>query len=59
MVFQLIKDDELTYRQVGEIMEISERTVEVHLKLAIRSFREKISRYLDRKLDGKKLSKIS
>ncbi|MDN3690034.1 sigma-70 family RNA polymerase sigma factor [Cyclobacterium jeungdonense] len=59
MVFQLIKDDELTYRQVGEIMEISERTVEVHLKLAIRSFREEINRYFDRKMDGKKLSKIS
>ncbi|WP_439482392.1 sigma-70 family RNA polymerase sigma factor [Cyclobacterium plantarum] len=59
MVFQLIKDDELTYRQVGEILEISERTVEVHLKLAIRSFREKISLYLDRKMENKKHSKIS
>ncbi|MEX2512762.1 MAG: sigma-70 family RNA polymerase sigma factor [Cyclobacteriaceae bacterium] len=59
MVFQLIREDGLTYRQVGEIMEISERTVEVHLKLAIKGFREKIAHFLGRKKVGEKLSRIS
>ncbi|MEX0882052.1 MAG: sigma-70 family RNA polymerase sigma factor [Cyclobacteriaceae bacterium] len=59
MVFQLIREDGLTYRQVGEIMEISERTVEVHLKLAIKGFREKIGHYLGRKKVGEKLFKLS
>lgn len=59
MVFRLIREDGLTYRQVGEIMEISERTVEVHLKLAIKGFREKIASYLESQKDGEKISRIS
>jgi RNA polymerase sigma-70 factor (ECF subfamily) len=46
MVFQLIREDGLTYKQVAEIMDISDRTVEVHLKLAIQYFRKKITAFL-------------
>lgn len=49
MVFQLIRDEGLSYRQVAHLMEISERTVEVHLKLAVKSLREGVEHYLDRK----------
>ncbi|UCS92025.1 RNA polymerase sigma-70 factor [Echinicola marina] len=35
LVFKMVKDENMSYKEVAEILEISERTVEVHLKLAI------------------------
>lgn len=49
MVFQLIKEDGLSYRQVADLMEISERTVEVHLKLAVKVLRQSVKQYMDQK----------
>lgn len=49
MVFKLIREDGLTYKQVAEIMDISNRTVEVHLKLAIQFFRKEITVFLGQK----------
>ena len=49
MVFQFIKEDGLSYRQVAELMDISERTVEVHLKLAIKTLRQSVEQYLGQK----------
>lgn len=49
MVFQLIREDGLSYRQVADLMEISERTVEVHLKLAVKALRKTIEQYSDQK----------
>jgi RNA polymerase sigma-70 factor (ECF subfamily) len=46
MVFKLIREDGLTYKQVAEIMGISDQTVEVHLKLAIQYFRKEITVFL-------------
>ncbi|MCE7070832.1 RNA polymerase sigma-70 factor [Dyadobacter sp. CY327] len=46
MVFQLIREEGFTYRQVAELMNISERTVEVHLKLAVKELREGIEIFL-------------
>lgn len=48
MVFQLIKDEEMSYRQVAELLDISERTVEVHLRLALKDIRESLDVYLDK-----------
>jgi len=39
MVFKMIKDEGMSYLEVSNIMEISERTVETHLKLAIQDLR--------------------
>ena len=47
LVFQMVKDEKLSYRQVSEILEISERTVEVHLKLAIQDLRKSLSSYYE------------
>lgn len=58
MVFQLIRQDGLTYNQVGEIMDISSRTVEVHLKLAIQHFRKEIATFLGRKEKKGKSAKL-
>lgn len=48
MVFKFIKDDQMSYKQVADLMEISERTVEVHLKLALKDIREVLDTYLNR-----------
>lgn len=45
LVFKMIKDDNMSYNEVGKILEISERTVEVHLKLAIQDLRKALSTY--------------
>lgn len=45
MVFQLIRDEELSYAQVAELLDISVRTVEVHLRLAVRELRQRIDAY--------------
>ncbi|MDF9796417.1 RNA polymerase sigma-70 factor (family 1) [Catalinimonas alkaloidigena] len=45
MVFQLIREENFSYRKVAELMDISERTVEVHLKLAIETLRTHIEKY--------------
>lgn len=56
MVFQLIREDGLSYRQVADLMVISERTVEVHLKLATKALRQAIEQYLDQKKTKKTTS---
>ncbi len=47
LVFKMIKDENMSYKEVGEILEISERTVEVHLKLAIQDLRKALSHYYE------------
>jgi RNA polymerase sigma-70 factor (family 1) len=46
-VYRLIKDDGMCYRDVAKLMDISERTVEVHLKIAVRELRFAITGYLE------------
>ncbi len=45
MVFKLIKDEGMSQREVAELMDISVRTVEVHLKLAVKDVRKIIKEY--------------
>lgn len=47
MVFQLIKDEGLSYKDVADLMDISERTVEVHLKLALKDIQTTLQKDLD------------
>src|SRR5690554_3918966 len=54
MVFQMIREEGLSYREVAELLDISERTVEVHLKLAVKDLRENIETYLNRRVVKKK-----
>ncbi|UII19601.1 RNA polymerase sigma factor [Fulvivirga ligni] len=46
-VFLLVKDDQLPHKEVAEIMGISVRTVEVHLKLALLDIKKVIDKYLE------------
>lgn len=45
MVYKMIKDEGMKYKDVAELLEISERTVEVHLKIAIRELREAVTKH--------------
>ncbi|WP_200974805.1 RNA polymerase sigma factor [Echinicola sp. 20G] len=47
LVFKMVKDENLSYKEVAEILEISERTVEVHLKLAITDLRGTLQQFYD------------
>lgn len=58
MVFQLIREEDLSYRQVAHLMNISERTVEVHLKLAVKSLRENVEQFFDRKKAKQKVKDL-
>jgi len=45
LVFKMIKDEGMSYKETAEILELSQRTVEVHLKLAIQNLREVLDSY--------------
>lgn len=45
MVFKLIKDEGMSQKEAAELMDISVRTVEVHLKLAVKDVRMIIKDY--------------
>lgn len=47
MVYKLVKDEGLRYKEVGELLNISERTVEEHIKIAVRELRQGVTQYLD------------
>ena len=58
MIFQLIKEDGLKYKEVAELMDISPKTVENHLDLAIKSVRVVIEDYLKNKSESVSLKNI-
>jgi len=45
VIFKMIKEDGLKYNEVAIIMDVSVKTVETHLSLAIRDLKEKIGTY--------------
>jgi RNA polymerase sigma-70 factor (ECF subfamily) len=47
MVFKLIKDEGLSYKEVADLMDLSVGTVEVHMKLALKDLRQKVKKYLN------------
>jgi len=46
MVYKLVREDELTYRQVAQILNISENTVDRHLSIALHKLAESVKIYL-------------
>ena len=59
LVYKFIKDDGLKHKEVAELLEISERTVEVHLKLAVKEIRTVVKTYLKGKKLGRKIMRIA
>lgn len=48
LVFLMIKDENMSYKQAADILEISERTVEVHLRMAMSDLRKSLKGFYDR-----------
>lgn len=46
LVYRLIKEQGLSYRQVTAILEISQNTIETHMRLALKRLRSSLSDYL-------------
>lgn len=49
MIFQLIKDEGLKYKEVAELLGISVNTVENHLDLAVKSLKKTVEKYINEK----------
>jgi len=47
LVYKMVKDDKLSYKQVGALLDISVRTVEVQLRLAVKHLKITIDDYLN------------
>lgn len=47
MVFKLVREEKLKYKEVAELLDISVKTVENHLDLAIKMIRLVIQKYID------------
>lgn len=58
IVFKLVKEEGLRYKQVAEILEISPRTVETQLVRAVRKLDEFLSPYVDQQAVKSKKNKI-
>lgn len=46
MVFRLIKEEGFSHREVASILEISQNTIETHMRLALRKIRGALDNYL-------------
>jgi RNA polymerase sigma-70 factor (family 1) len=47
MVFKLVREDGLSYREVGEILNISPKTVDAQMVIAVRQVSEKLKPHLE------------
>ncbi|HEY2726219.1 MAG TPA: RNA polymerase sigma-70 factor [Parafilimonas sp.] len=47
IIFKLVREDGLTYKEVSDILNISENTVDAQMVIAAKRIREKIKLYLD------------
>ena len=55
MVFKLIKDEGMSQKEVAKLMDLSVRTVEVHLKLAVKDVRRTIKENFKESMKAKPL----
>ena len=50
MVFKLIKEEGFSYKKVSGILEISQNTIETHMRIALKKIRTSLSVYLSEKI---------
>lgn len=50
MVFKLIKEEGFSYKKVSGILEISQNTIETHMRIALKRIRAALSSYLSEKI---------
>lgn len=46
MVFRLIREEGFSYKQVGAILEISQNTIETHMRIALKRIKLQLDKYL-------------
>ena len=46
MVFRLIKEEGLSYKEVSKVLEISQNTIETHMRIALRKIRMNLQQFL-------------
>ncbi len=49
MIYKMIKDDGLKYKEVASLLDITQKTVENHLDIAIKEVRQAVAQYLEGK----------
>ncbi len=59
LVYKLIKDESLKYKEVANLLGISVKTVENHLDLALKEIRAVVENYLDRQASSFSAYKIA
>jgi len=60
VIFEMVKYDQLKYKEVADILAISQKTVEKHMSLALKIIRVVVRDYLDSKdISVKKINKSS
>jgi RNA polymerase sigma-70 factor (ECF subfamily) len=45
-IFMLVKEEGMKYREVAELLEVSVKTIELHMSLALKEIREAVSTYM-------------
>jgi RNA polymerase sigma-70 factor (family 1) len=58
MIYKLIKEDGLKYQEAADLLDVSVKTIEVHMGLAINNVREAIKAYLYDKGSSTTLKKL-
>ena len=49
LVYRLIKEEELSYKEAGAVLELSQNTLETHMRLALKKLRRTLDAYLMKK----------
>jgi RNA polymerase sigma-70 factor (ECF subfamily) len=50
MVFKLIKEEGFSYKKVSGILEISQNTIETHMRIALKRIKVSLNNYLSEKI---------
>ncbi len=59
MVYKLVKDENLKYAEVSKLLDISQRTVNVHMTLALKEIKEVVNAYLQAKSGNPEYMRIA
>lgn len=59
MVYKLIKDENMKYAEVSKLLDISERTVNVHMTLAVKELKQAVNTYLEGKSDNPRFMRVA
>ena len=59
MVYKMVKDEHLTYKEVAALLDISQRTVNVHVTMAVKEIKSTVEKYVASKAASPQFMKIA